>query len=58
VDKPFQIVVDLEEAKKAKMGDQDSMIVHKETFDNEDAIFAGLDKMFGSLNIITKPKKK
>lgn len=32
-------------------GDQDSKIVHRETLDNEDAIFAALDAEFGSVTV-------
>ena len=40
-----------------KMGDQDSIIVHQEAFDNEDAIFEELDRQFGSLNIKVEDSK-
>lgn len=33
-----------------KLGDQNSEIVHREVFDNEDAIMDDLDEEFGSLN--------
>lgn len=33
-------------------GNQDSAIVHRETFDNEDAIFDALDAALGSVTVV------
>lgn len=40
-----------------KLGDQNSEIVHREVFDNEDAIMDWLDEDFGPLNFTTEEKK-
>ncbi len=42
-------VAEIRKPKKG-FGDQNSIAVNSEVFDNEDAIMDGLDKLFGSLN--------